>query len=60
MFYIFDCNAQIVGNPKGYRTMRGAMQQASSPKSPVCRALWAAADALPSADRVTVWSIRGV
>ena len=23
-YYIYDCNGQIVGNPKGYATMRGA------------------------------------
>ena len=31
--YIFDCMGQIVGNPKGYRTMRGAMQQSEMRKS---------------------------
>ena len=39
-FYIRDCNGVVVGNPKGYRTMRGAMQQASSRYSPVFRVLW--------------------
>jgi hypothetical protein len=34
-FYIRDCCGKIVGNPKGYRTMRGAMQQADSRKSKI-------------------------
>ena len=27
-FFIFDCHGQIVGNPKGYRTHKGASRQA--------------------------------
>jgi hypothetical protein len=27
MFYIRNCNGHIVGNPKGYRTHRGAQAQ---------------------------------
>ena len=27
MFYIRDCNDNIVGNPNGYKTMRGAQAQ---------------------------------
>jgi len=42
MFLIFNCNNSVVGNPKGYRTMRGALQQAESKKSKVFRAIWAA------------------
>lgn len=41
MFYIRDCNDIIMGNPKGYRTMRGAMHQAESKKSKIHRELWA-------------------
>lgn len=26
-FYIYDCTGKTVGNPKGYRTMRGALIQ---------------------------------
>ena len=26
-FFIYDCNGDRVGNPKGYRTMRGAKRQ---------------------------------
>jgi hypothetical protein len=39
-FYIRDCHGRIVGNPKGYRTMRGATQRAESWKSPVYKLLW--------------------
>lgn len=27
MFYIFDCNDNIVGNPRGYKTHKGAQTQ---------------------------------
>jgi hypothetical protein len=27
MFFIFDCNGDIVGNPKGYKTHQGAQTQ---------------------------------
>lgn len=26
-FFIYDCNGDRVGNPKGYRTIRGAQRQ---------------------------------
>lgn len=32
MFFIFDCNNDIVGNPKGYKTHRGAMTQCNIDK----------------------------
>lgn len=38
MFYIRDCNDTIVGNPKGYATMRGAQAQ-TSPRKPAGRAI---------------------
>lgn len=31
-FYIFDCNEQIIGNPSGYRTIKGALKQSKSRK----------------------------
>jgi hypothetical protein len=27
MYFIYDCNGSIIGNPKGYRTFRGAERQ---------------------------------
>lgn len=48
MFYIRDCNDKIIGNPNGYRTMRGAQAQANNHRSPVYRAIWAAFDAQQS------------
>ena len=42
MFFIRDCNETIVGNPKGYRTMRGALIQQNKPGSPAYKAIWAA------------------
>ena len=44
-FFIFDCNGRIVGNPKGYRTIRGAIQQQDRKGSPAWRAIWAAYEA---------------
>ena len=32
MYFIFDCNGAIVGNPKGYKTFEGAERQADSKK----------------------------
>ena len=43
-FFIRDCHDQIVGNPKGYRTMRGAQAQESQANSPARRAIWSAYD----------------
>ena len=43
-FFIRDCNGDIVGNPKGYRTMRGAMQQQNQRGSPAWRAIYEAFD----------------
>ena len=40
MYFIRDCNDEIVGNPKGYRTFRGANQQAHSTRSKVYGELW--------------------
>lgn len=33
MFFIFDCDNNIVGNPKGYKTHRGAQTQCNLDKS---------------------------
>lgn len=41
MYYIYDCNGEVIGNPKGYRTFRGANQQANSRWSKVYPKLWA-------------------
>lgn len=44
-FFIFDCNGRIVGNPNGYRTIRGAVRQQNQHGSPAYKAIWAAYDA---------------
>ena len=44
-FFIRDCNENIVGNPKGYRTMHGADAQAYNPRKPAGRAIRAAYEA---------------
>ena len=40
MFYIRDCNNRIVGNPRGYRTIRGALAQQNRVGSPAFNAIW--------------------
>lgn len=30
MFFIYDCKDNLVGNPKGYPTLRGASRQANT------------------------------
>lgn len=40
MFYIFDCNGRVVGNPRGYRTIRGATREQDRRGSPAWRAIW--------------------
>jgi hypothetical protein len=44
MFFIRDCNENIVGNPKGYRTMRGALIQQDNPRTHAYKAIHAAYD----------------
>jgi hypothetical protein len=39
MFLIYNCFDGIVGNPKGYRTMRGAKAQADSVRTKVGKEL---------------------
>ena len=40
-YFIYDCNEKIVGNPKGYRTFRGAEREYNRRGSPAYRAIWA-------------------
>lgn len=51
-FYIFDCYGQTVGNPKGYRTHKGAERQASMKTSKaygqIWRAYWSKQDTDPT------------
>jgi hypothetical protein len=49
-YFIFDCNDNVVGNPKGYATFRGAASQEANPRSPARRAIWAAFDAREAAE----------
>ena len=53
-YYIFDCFGNIAGNIKGYRTMRGAMQQASSPRSKLNKYLWQRAESYYRQESTTV------
>ena len=45
LFFIKDCNGTIVGNVKGYSTMRGATHQANGFKCKAYKQIWAAYDA---------------
>jgi hypothetical protein len=40
--FIYDCNGNIVGNPKGYRTFKAAWVQQEKRTSPAHKAIWAA------------------
>lgn len=35
MYYIYDCNNKIVGNPKGYKTMKAAQSALHNRKNKV-------------------------
>lgn len=39
MYFIFDCFHNIVGNPRGYRTFKGARIQQVNPKSKANRSI---------------------
>jgi hypothetical protein len=39
MYFIYDCNGVVIGNPKGYRTFRGASRQANG-KTKVNNEIW--------------------
>lgn len=51
-FFIRDCNGQIVGNPKGYETHRGAQAQTANWRSPAARAI---ADAFQAREAAYSW-----
>ena len=57
-FFIRDCNYQIVGNPNGYRTMRGAQQQQNQRGTAAYRAIWAAFDSSSNKDNNLISSIK--
>lgn len=44
MYFIYDCNGKVVGNPKGYRTFVGAERQQNYAYSPARSAIWKAYD----------------
>jgi len=41
MFYIFDCENKLIGNPKGYATHKGAERQCENNNSKVRAQIWA-------------------
>lgn len=45
MFYIFNCDGNIVGNPRGYRDIRQAIKQQNMKGSRAYNAIWEAFDA---------------
>jgi hypothetical protein len=62
MFYVYDCYEKIVGNPSGYRTMRGASRLCNSRrvKGSLYDILWDTYEyAKAFDDKLTqVWSIK--
>ena len=55
MFYIFDCNNQIIGNPKGYATIKGASRWANT--RCMQNLIWSTFDARADKSKTTVWLI---
>lgn len=55
-FFIFDCHGSIVGNPKGYATMRGASRIANMRKTQ--NLLWDTFDNRQDKSVTLVWEIR--
>ena len=63
MYFLFDCNGDIVGNFKGYRTHKGAERQCNlDGKTKVMQTLWARFHAKAQTDNTkrTIYSIRWV
>ena len=51
MFYIFDTNKNIVGNIKGYRTIKGAIREAENNKSKAHKAICQAFEVAKNSDK---------
>jgi hypothetical protein len=65
MFFIFDCNNDIVGNPKGYKTHKGAQAQCNLDRSKptkIMSLLWDRfhAKAQMTGDKTRIYSIRWI
>lgn len=54
-YFIFDCEDRVIGNPKGYRTAKGASRQANTRK--LQNLIWARFYTRENQDRVRVWEI---
>lgn len=55
-FYIRDCNGDVIGNPKGYATWRGAHREANHGKAN--RQAWNHYANRQDRDNCRVWSIK--
>jgi hypothetical protein len=55
VFHIFDFDGQVIGNPAGYRTMRGASRWANTRKMQAL--IWARFDNRPDKSQTLVWQI---
>ena len=54
-FFIFDCHDKIVGNPKGYRTHKGASRQVNTRK--LQNQIWETFHSRQDKSRTRVWEI---
>lgn len=54
-YFIFDCENRIIGNPKGYRTAKGASRQANTRK--LQNLVWERFYIRQDKDKVRVWEI---
>ena len=57
MYFIYDCNNNVVGNSKGYRTHKSA---ATGIRYPACKAIWAAYEARANKSDNFLCSIKAV
>lgn len=65
MYFIFDCNGHIVGNPKGYKTHTGAQRQCNlegATPSKTMAVLWQRFHEMAQIDstKTRIYSIRWV
>lgn len=56
-YFITNCNDQVVGNPKGYRTFKGANQQANG-RTKLRNLLWDTFDARSNRSNNLIHSIK--
>lgn len=57
-YFIFDCNGEVVGNPKGYRTHHGAWCQVEGRGRSIGNLVWTRFYARKRENKSVVYSIK--